>query len=263
MSRRSEGRVWARARAVARALAPADRWRERLASTLLELPEVASVWLFTCPPGLPFAAHGVALPAPDAHQVSQAFLTRFQPALERDGFSARWVKRFGCAPHAALDLSDVGLSSRVRRLLLPPLGAVDVVHAFLVIDEDQVVGWLSLCTRTRAATVLRRAGTELAEISRLVSQSLAHALRVAESCGARPPRLPSMPRRRLSKRETEIALLVGRGLSDLNIAHRLGISEHTVAAHLRSIFGKLELHSRVELATYAPLLGAGEGKARG
>lgn len=95
--------------------------------------------------------------APDAHEVSQAFLTRFQPALERDGFSARLVKRFGCAPHAALDLSDVGLSSRVRRLLLAPLGAID---AFLVIDEDQVVGWLSACTRTRAATVLSRAPFE-------------------------------------------------------------------------------------------------------
>jgi DNA-binding CsgD family transcriptional regulator len=58
---------------------------------------------------------------------------------------------------------------------------------------------------------------------------------------------------------------VGEGLSDLNIATRLRISEHTVAAHLRSVFGKLALHSRAELASLAPLLrGSGfKGRSRG
>lgn len=52
----------------------------------------------------------------------------------------------------------------------------------------------------------------------------------------------------LSEREREIAALAGRALTNRQIAHRVGISPHTVNYHLRQVFQKLGMASRVELA---------------
>ena len=56
---------------------------------------------------------------------------------------------------------------------------------------------------------------------------------------------------RLSPREREVAFLVGDGTSNKEIAGRLTVTEHTVKAHLTSIFRKLELSGRVQLALLA------------
>jgi DNA-binding CsgD family transcriptional regulator/tetratricopeptide (TPR) repeat protein len=55
---------------------------------------------------------------------------------------------------------------------------------------------------------------------------------------------------RLTKTEKRIAHMVSRGLTNQQIARSLGRSPHTVNYHLRRIFEKLDLRSRVELATY-------------
>jgi predicted ATPase/DNA-binding CsgD family transcriptional regulator len=54
----------------------------------------------------------------------------------------------------------------------------------------------------------------------------------------------------LTTREREIAVLVGNGLSNREIAARLVISKRTVDAHVNHIFGKLGLTSRVQLAIW-------------
>ena len=56
---------------------------------------------------------------------------------------------------------------------------------------------------------------------------------------------------RQCSREREVADLVGRALTNQQIARRLGISTHTVNFHLRRIFGKLGIQSRVNLAQIA------------
>jgi DNA-binding CsgD family transcriptional regulator len=53
----------------------------------------------------------------------------------------------------------------------------------------------------------------------------------------------------LSDRELQIAELVGQALTNQQIAHRVSRSPHTVNYHLRQIFRKLGLASRVELAS--------------
>ena len=55
-------------------------------------------------------------------------------------------------------------------------------------------------------------------------------------------------RNQLSARELEIARLAGEGLSNKEIAIVLQISPHTVATHLRRIYGKLGLRCRAQLA---------------
>ncbi|MEV4352591.1 helix-turn-helix transcriptional regulator [Actinoplanes sp. NPDC049596] len=65
----------------------------------------------------------------------------------------------------------------------------------------------------------------------------------------------------LSERELEIAELVGLALTNRQIASRLGRSPHTVNYHLRQIFRKLGLASRVELASQLRLRHPGPAAA--
>lgn len=53
----------------------------------------------------------------------------------------------------------------------------------------------------------------------------------------------------LSRREAEVAELVGLALTNRQIASRLGRSPHTVNFHLRQVFRKLGIASRVELVS--------------
>ncbi len=65
------------------------------------------------------------------------------------------------------------------------------------------------------------------------------------------PRLGKLAfRERLSPREQEIVLLIVGGLSNLEAAIRLGITEATVKAHLTHIFQKLALRGRSQLAAH-------------
>jgi len=55
----------------------------------------------------------------------------------------------------------------------------------------------------------------------------------------------------LSAREVEVIRLVADGLTDAQIAERLFLSPRTVSQHLRSIYNKLGVASRVAAARYA------------
>lgn len=55
----------------------------------------------------------------------------------------------------------------------------------------------------------------------------------------------------LHSRELEVLKLAARGMSNKQIASKLGISDHTVGTHLINIFRKLGVESRTEAALYA------------
>lgn len=55
----------------------------------------------------------------------------------------------------------------------------------------------------------------------------------------------------LTERELEVVTLVGRGMNNKEVAKNLGISEATVRHHLSSIYGKLGVEDRLNLAIYA------------
>lgn len=52
----------------------------------------------------------------------------------------------------------------------------------------------------------------------------------------------------LTEREFEVAMAVGRGLSNREIAEQLGLGERTIKAHLTTTFEKLQVRDRVQLA---------------
>jgi DNA-binding NarL/FixJ family response regulator len=66
----------------------------------------------------------------------------------------------------------------------------------------------------------------------------------------RPPLGGDPARRRLTAQERDIALLVGDGLSDLAIAHRLVLAPTTVATYIRRIRDRLDLAGRWDLEAW-------------
>jgi non-specific serine/threonine protein kinase len=61
---------------------------------------------------------------------------------------------------------------------------------------------------------------------------------------------PRQMRARLTRRETEVAELVARGLSNREIARTLTIAERTATSHLEHVLNKLGFHSRSQIATW-------------
>ena len=64
------------------------------------------------------------------------------------------------------------------------------------------------------------------------------------------PRPPKRRPRTLTSRELDVARMVARGTSNKEIASDLGLTEQTVKNYLRSIFKKLHVANRVELAVH-------------
>jgi two-component system nitrate/nitrite response regulator NarL len=64
---------------------------------------------------------------------------------------------------------------------------------------------------------------------------------------------------RLTTRESEITSLIGVGLANKEIGHRLGIATHTVKSHVHNILQKLGLRTRLEVAVHGRRRGACDG----
>lgn len=69
------------------------------------------------------------------------------------------------------------------------------------------------------------------------------------------PAVPGPAPSPLTERETELLRLTAKGLSFDTISELMGISPHTVVAHVRKIYRKLAVHSRGEAVYEATQLG--------
>jgi len=56
---------------------------------------------------------------------------------------------------------------------------------------------------------------------------------------------------RMTPREREVIGLIAAGMSNKEIAHRLGIATDTVKSHVRNVMDKLALRTRLQIAAYA------------
>jgi DNA-binding NarL/FixJ family response regulator len=72
---------------------------------------------------------------------------------------------------------------------------------------------------------------------------------------------PGSASRRLSRREREIAALIGDDLSNKEIASRLSIEVATVKNHVHNMLDKLNVHRRSDAASAARLLARAEGRS--
>ena len=97
---------------------------------------------------------------------------------------------------------------------------------------------LELAGLARTADTTGRYGRRITAVLRQAQQRLGDQTPSAATPAAGP----------LTQRESEVARLAARGLSDRQIAEELVVSVRTVQSHLASAYRKLGIRSRSELA---------------
>lgn len=165
-----------------------------------------------------------------------------------------------CALHTAVRFGDRSQSARLRQLaaqLDSPLAAAIAAHSSGLFDHngDRLDGAADKFDEIGAAAMAADASAHAAgeharagaRVKELESTTRAHWL--ASRNGLRTPAVTSieypLP---ITDREREIATLVGEGLTNREIAERLGVSVRTIDGHLYRIFSKLSIEDRDQLA---------------
>ena len=99
--------------------------------------------------------------------------------------------------------------------------------------------------------------TESDKLCEAIRAAAAGEVRLSPEVAARLMREVSAPDspETLTDRETEVPRVLARGLSNIEIAEELCITEATVKTHVSSILAKLDLPSRTRAALYALKIG--------
>ncbi|MEV6022188.1 helix-turn-helix transcriptional regulator [Streptomyces sp. NPDC052036] len=125
-----------------------------------------------------------------------------------------------------------------------------VLRAFAASDLGRSL--LDTGLRSEAVTQLERASKIYDEIGHTVAAE--DSRRLLSSVGVRRAEWSARSTRAasgwaaLTRTETTVARLIGAGLTNRAVAVEMGVPPNTVGTHMRSIFNKLSIHSRVQLA---------------
>jgi DNA-binding NarL/FixJ family response regulator len=204
------------------------------------------------------------------------FMRRFSNAVLADpGLTLVGAVSTGRAAQAMLDaerpdvmLADLGLPDmngvEVIRYAAAHHPQCDVLVVTMFGDDQHVIGSIeagatgyllkdAVAERIAASIHELRAGGS--PISPGIARRVLARFRVATTpaTGADPG--PAAPPSPLTERETELLRLTAKGLSFDTIGQLMGISPHTVVAHVKKIYRKLAVHSRGEAVYEAGQLG--------
>jgi DNA-binding NarL/FixJ family response regulator len=125
----------------------------------------------------------------------------------------------------------------------------EVIALTSVLDDKSVIG----AVKAGAIGYLLK-DTQGEELCRAIKAAAAGQVQLSPQAAARlvrEVRTPDVAPTALSKRETDVLLLIARGKANKEIAAELTIGEKTVKTHVSSILDKLGLQSRTQAALYA------------
>jgi DNA-binding CsgD family transcriptional regulator len=239
--------LWSAAAAVARTPAPPREWRSRLARAVREAAGAAYASVVTCPPGEMFRVQSDCDP-PALHEVVERIESELMPRIDHAGESWEYALALHGRVYTPLEASHTPqLAQHFRDRVLTPFGLHGWVVAYLVDSQRRVLGCLTVGDPAPSIALHARVHRPIVAVCEAAERTLENAMALATACGAHPPR--TFVLKGLTPRERQVAVLVADGFSDVNIAARLGISEQTVGVHLRRIYSKLGIHSRLQLAS--------------
>jgi len=171
---------------------------------------------------------------------------------------ARWHVAFGSGVHVSFGSGFLFTGMAAAYLGDFERAVADITRA---VEDNTRSGAVarSIVARQELAEVLERrnSGADLASARRLASA----VVREAQSLGMRPfvaraegllSRIPRrlVPSEELTPRELEVARLITEGLTNRQLAMRLGISERTAENHVDHILSKLGFGGRAQVAAW-------------
>ncbi|WP_163506738.1 ATP-binding protein [Fodinicola acaciae] len=170
------------------------------------------------------------------------------PSREKAAEAGKWLREIGrTAPFAdaLADLMD-GVAYADHQLLTTAIERLTAMEMHFLAAQAQL--WFArIAPAPRAQEAVKNC---LATFERAgAARWLDRARQVARTLGVRAP--TGRKTGELTKREAQIARLVADGLPNREIAARLFLSERTVETHLRNIYARLELPSRLALVRWA------------
>ncbi|MER5434989.1 LuxR C-terminal-related transcriptional regulator [Streptomyces sp. NPDC002588] len=155
---------------------------------------------------------------------------------------------------------DLALSARCRALLTPGADALDHYRAALDLHADGTRAFERARTELLFGSALRRLRRRAEARDRLHSAreafesfgaphcaEAAHAELRALGAPATPSRGNEPPAGRLTAQQLLIARMAAEGATNREIASRLALSPRTIDHHLRGVFTRLGIRSRIEL----------------
>ncbi len=137
--------------------------------------------------------------------------------------------------NAGMPIFDQTVGERIRVLVIgeSPIVRAGLAAAIAESDRFEVVGTTNLAG---AATL---AESTAASVILMEANTLSHDADLTAKSPATP----------LTPRELDVLRLMADGASNKIIAHKLGISDHTVKFHVTSILSKLNAGTRTEAVT--------------
>jgi DNA-binding NarL/FixJ family response regulator len=188
-------------------------------------------------PHLAFATSTALQPAPDALRV----LVVSNAPLVRAGLMTM------LGAYRDLDLTESGPSEVI--LGDEPLPESDIPALILVADAAAAAAALAggargVLPRNAAPRRMHAALHAVAESELVIDETFAHVL-------LRRPRPAVAMIAPLTPREREVLQLLAAGMTNKEIASRLGVTDHTVKFHVNGILGKLGAVTRTEAVVEA------------
>lgn len=196
--------------------------------------------------------------------VQQALLLRPRWRLLGQAGSLAQARQEALRSDANVFLVDLGLpdgrGEEVLRLLARQQPDAELLVFTVFGEESRLVGALEAgatgyvlkgCTAEELISAIEQIRDGGAPISPLLARLLLRQFRsVQDSLPDHPPEEVAGDVL-LSERETDVLKLVAKGYVNKEIAHKLGISPATVGTHIKNLYRKLAVHSRVQVVRAA------------